>query len=36
LKVVEEFDPNPPEEEEEETIDPYLVDHGSSRRAHII
>ena len=32
LKVVEEFDPNPPEEEEEENIDPYLLDHGSSTR----
>ena len=36
LKVVEEFDPNPPEEEEEETIDPYLMDHGSSRRTHVM
>ena len=38
LKVVEEFDPNQCEEEEMEegAIDPYLLDHGSSRRTHII
>ena len=34
LKVVEEFDPHPPEEvgsAEEGSIDPYLLDHGSLR-----